>query len=108
MEHFQTKTGKDGQYYFSLVDTNGHALLASEGYTTAAARQNGIESVKKNATDDKRYDRESSSNGKFYFTLKAHNGQVVGKSKMFETESDREEGIAAVKSGAPHAQVTEG
>lgn len=107
MGKFVTKTGKNGQYYFNLVAGNGQVILSSEGYTTAAARENGIESVKKNAGNDSRYERLTSSNGKPYFALKAANGQVIGKSQMYESEAGRDNGIASVKTNAPGASVEE-
>ncbi len=107
MGKFVTKTGKDGQFYFNLLATNGQVILSSEGYTTSAARQNGIDSVKKNAGDDSRYEKLTSTNGKPYFTLKASNGQVIGKSQMYESEAGRDNGIASVKSNAPDAPVVE-
>jgi uncharacterized protein len=107
MGKFATKTGKDGQYYFNLKADNGQVILSSEGYTTTAARQNGIDSVKKNASDDKRFEKQVSGNGKFYFNLKSTNGQVIGKSLMYESEASRDNGIASVKSNAPGAGVTE-
>jgi len=105
MGKFVTKTGKDGQHYFNLLATNGQVILSSEGYTSAAGMNNGIESVKKNAPIDHHFDREVSKNGKFYFTLKATNGQVIGKSQMYESVSSRDNGIESVKKNAPDAQV---
>jgi len=107
MGKFVTKTGNDGQHYFNLKADNGQVILTSEGYTTVAAMQNGIDSVKKNASDDKKYDKQASTNGKFYFNLKASNGQVIGKSQMYENELGRDNGIASVKSNAPNANVIE-
>ncbi len=107
MGKFVRKTGKDNQYYFSLKADNSQIILSSEGYTTTAARENGIESVKKNAPDDARYARLTSSNGKHYFTLKASNGQVIGKSEMYEASSGMENGIASVKSNAPSASIVD-
>jgi uncharacterized protein len=107
MGKFSTKTGNDGQYYFNLKADNGQVILSSEGYTTTATRDNGIESVRKNATDNGKYDKQTSSNGKFYFNLKATNGQVIGKSQMYENESGRDNGIASVKLNAPDAGVAE-
>ncbi len=74
MGKFVTKTGNNGQYYFNLAAGNDQVILSSEGYTTPAARQNGIDSVKKNAGDDACYDKLTVSSGKFYFNLKATNG----------------------------------
>lgn len=107
MGKFVLKTGKNGQYYFNLKADNGQVILSSEGYTTTTARQNGIDSVKANAKDDSKYDRLTSSNEKYYFNLKAGNGQVIGKSEMYDSESGRNNGIESVKSNAPGAAVVE-
>ncbi len=40
-----------GEFRFKLVAGNGQTLAVSEGYTTKAACVNGIESVRKNASD---------------------------------------------------------
>jgi len=107
MGKFATKTGKDGQHYFNLLATNGQVILSSEEYTTTAAMHNGIESVKKNAPDDKHFERADSKNGKFYFNLKASNGQVIGKSQMYESVASRDNGIESVKKNAPDAPTVE-
>jgi uncharacterized protein YegP (UPF0339 family) len=107
MGKFLTKTGKDGQHYFNLVATNGQVILSSEGYSSASAMNNGIESVKKNAPDDGRYERETSKNGKYYFNLKASNGQVIGKSELYESTAGRDNGIESVKKNAPNAPTVE-
>jgi uncharacterized protein YegP (UPF0339 family) len=107
MGKFITKTGNDGQYYFNLKADNGQVILSSEGYTTTTARNNGIESVKKNAGNEANYDRLEAANGKYYFTLKAANSQVIGKSQMYESAQGRDNGIESVKTNAPTAIVTE-
>lgn len=107
MGTFVIKTGTNGQYYFSLKAGNGQKILASEGYTTKSACQNGIDSVKVNAKEDDRYDKKTSTNGKYYFNLKAANGQIIGTSEMYESESGRDNGIASVKTNAPDANVEE-
>jgi uncharacterized protein YegP (UPF0339 family) len=107
MGTFVTKTGADGQFYFNLKANNGLVILTSEGYSTTAAMQNGIDSVKKNATDESKYEKLISSNGKPYFNLKAGNGQVIGKSQLYENDANCDSGIASVKANAPDAGVTE-
>lgn len=103
MGKFVIKTQKDGQVYFNLVAGNGQGILKSEAYTTMAACLNGIESVKKNAPDDARYERKEASNGKPMFNLKAGNGQVIGTSELYESVAARENGIESVKKNAPDA-----
>ena len=80
-------------------------ILASEGYTTKAACLNGVESVKKNSQDEARFDKLESKNGKFYFNLKATNGQIIGTSEMYESTASRDNGIASVAKNAPDASV---
>ena len=81
MGKFVNTIRKNGEFQFNLKADNGQVILSSEGYTTKAARDNGIESVRNNAPDDNRYDRKRSSNDKYYFNLKATNGQVIGTSE---------------------------
>lgn len=107
MGKFIIKTGTNGQYYFSLKADNGQKILSSEGYTTKSGCLSGIDSVKVNSKDDSKYDKRTSSNGKFYFNLKASNGQIIGTSEMYESEFGRDNGIASVKSNAPGASVVE-
>lgn len=93
----------NGEFQFNLKAGNGQTILTSEGYTTKAACENGIDSVRKNASDDKRYERKTSTSNKYYFTLKAGNGQVIGSSEMYESIASRENGIESVKSNAASA-----
>lgn len=51
MGKFEIKIAKNGQHFFNLKAGNGQIILTSEMYTTKAACDNGIESVKKNAPD---------------------------------------------------------
>ncbi len=97
----------NGEFQFRLKAGNGQVILASEGYKTKSACLNGVESVKKNSQEDARFDRLESKNGKFYFNLKATNGQIIGTSEMYETNASMENGIASVAKNAPDAEVKE-
>jgi hypothetical protein len=107
MGQFSVKTGKDGQFYFNLKADNGQIILQSEGYTSRAGCDNGIESVRKNSGESDNYERNTSSNGKYYFTLKAGNGQVIGKSQLYESEDGMVNGIASCVKNAHNAEVVE-
>ena len=48
---FEIYTDKAGEFRFRLKATNGQVIAVSEGYTTHAACENGVASVKKNAVD---------------------------------------------------------
>jgi uncharacterized protein YegP (UPF0339 family) len=48
---FVLKKTSNGQFRFNLKAGNGEIIATSETYTTKAAAENGIESVRKNAAD---------------------------------------------------------
>ncbi len=50
-ERYDRKEAKNGKPFFNLKATNGQIIGTSEMYESAAGRENGIESVKKNAPD---------------------------------------------------------
>ena len=69
MGKFSIKTGKNGELYFNLKAGNGQIILASEGYKSKSACDNGIESVKKNSSDDARFERKVAKNGQHYLGM---------------------------------------
>jgi len=83
---FQDEASKE--YYFSYNDDAGNVLLRSEGYTTEAARDNGIASVEKNAPLEERWKKDTALNGKYhYYALKAGNHQEIARSCYSEDEA---------------------
>lgn len=105
MGKFVITKRKNGEYQFNLKAGNGQTILSSEGYSAKAGCENGIESVRKNSQDDSKYESKTSANEKYYFNLKATNGQIIGTSEMYESVASRDNGIASVKSNAPDATV---
>ncbi len=104
---FELKVSKNGKYFFNLLAGNGQIILSGEMYESKTAAESGIESVQKNSGDDARYERLTSANGDPYFTLKASNGQVIGKSEMYSSASSMENGIESVKANAAGAPIVE-
>lgn len=107
MGKFVVTVRKNGEFQFNLKATNGQVILTSEGYSTKTACLNGIESVRKNASDEKKYEIKVAKNGKPFFNLKASNGQVIGASQMYASEKTMKAGIASVVKNAPEAPVVE-
>lgn len=105
MGKFEITQRKNDEFQFNLKAVNGQVILGSEGYTTKAACMNGVESVKKNSADEKRFEQLTAKNGKFYFNLKATNGQIIGTSQMYASEDSCKNGIASVMNNAPEATV---
>ena len=107
MGKFVITLRKNGEFQFNLKATNGQVILTSEGYNTKAACLNGVESVKKNAPIEARFEVKVAKNGKPFFNLKASNGQVIGASQMYASERTMKAGIASVMKNAPEAEVIE-
>ncbi|MFV0140000.1 YegP family protein [Empedobacter falsenii] len=102
---FEIYQDKAGEYRFRLKAKNGQNILASEGYKQKASCENGIESVRKNSQDDSKFELKEETSGKWHFNLKAANGQIIGTSQSYETESGAKNGIASVKTNALDAEV---
>ena len=102
---FVIKKSSDGQFRFNLKAGNGEIILTSELYKAKASALNGIESVKKNAPLDNRYERKVDKAGHPRFNLKAANGEIIGSSEGYNSEAARENGIQSVKTNAPTAAV---
>lgn len=105
---FVVKTAKNGKVHFNLKSTNGQVILTSEKYESRASAVKGIESVKKNAANDARFERKKGKDGSAYFVLKASNGEPLGRSEMYKRASSMESGIASVAKNAPDAIVIDG
>jgi uncharacterized protein len=95
------------EFQFNLMADNGQVILTSQGYTTKASCENGIESVRTSSVADENFDRNKSINNKDYFNLKAANHHIIGTSEMYESTSGMETGIASVMKNAPVATVEE-
>ena len=93
----------NGEFQFNLKAGNGQVILSSEGYSSKANCINGIASVRKNSQDESKFDSKISTNNKYYFNLKATNGQVIGSSQMYESESSKNNGIRSVRENALEA-----
>ena len=87
-------------YSFAFVTGDGDILVRSENYSAKKGAANGVASVKKNCVEDKRYELKASRDGRFYFNLKAANGQIVATSPMFASDTERSNAIALMKSNA--------
>ncbi len=94
---FELGKSSDGQFRFVLKTGNAETVLTSELYKAKGSAEGGIASVQANCATDIRYERKTAANGKAFFNLKAANGQVIGTSQMYASESSREDGIASVK-----------
>jgi len=94
---FDVNKSKADDFYFVLKAGNGEAVLTSEMYKSKDSANAGIASVQENSGADVHYLRAKAADGRFHFTLKAANHQVIGSSQLYKTEGSRDEGIKSVQ-----------
>ncbi len=104
---FEIYKDKAGEHRFRLKAGNGEVILTSEGYKEKSGCANGIESVRRNSINADRFEKKTTSSGKFRFNLKAANHQVIGTSQSYDSESGRDNGIKSIGRSAPEAKVVE-
>ncbi len=113
------KTADDG-YVFNLKAGNGEVIAVSEIYTTLAACENGIASVRKNAVDANLEDQTidnfekathpkfevyKDKKGEFRFRLKAKNGETIATGEGYASKAGCLNGIESIRKNAPEAEV---
>ena len=117
---YSVKESKAG-FSFRLAASNNQVVGVSEVYSSRAAMEKGIESVRKNAPEANIEDQtaeatEKISNpkfeiycdkaGEFRFRLKARNGEVILASEGYKTKASCEKVIESVRRNAP-AEIAE-
>jgi hypothetical protein len=104
---FRIKRSSDGQFMFNLRAPNNEVILTSERYTRKESALNGVDSVRKNAGNDKRFIRKVASNKQDYFVMRGANHRVIGRSERYSSAAMMEKGIAAVKRYAAAAKLVD-
>jgi len=107
MKALLKKSSAAEPFSFTFVNEEGKMLLKSENYKAKDSASKGINSVKKNCIEDKRYVLKESTNGMFFFNVKSANGQVVATSAMYPSVQDRTDAINHVKTNAPGCSIEE-
>ncbi len=102
---FEVYKDKAGEFRFRLKAANGQNILSSEGYSAKASCLNGVESVKKNSQSPDRFTEKKTPSGKFRFNLTSSNGQVVGTSQSYSSESGCSNGMKSVAECSPSAST---
>lgn len=96
---------KTKKFHFRLKAANGQIILTGQAYKDKAGCENGVASVQKNGRVENMYEIKNSSDGRKYFVLKSGNGQVIGQSQMYKSESGLKNGIISVGNNVANARV---
>lgn len=112
----ETNTG----YVFNLKADNGQVIAVSQVYSSEAACQNGIDSVKKNAVmanledqtvenfatvPNPKFEIYTDKAGEFRFRLKARNGEIIATGEGYKAKASCLNGIDSIRRNAPDADV---
>ena len=84
---FESFKGQDGRFYFHFNAADGSALLFSQAYRREIDRDKGVQSVIKNAANENHFS-QAGTEGLFYFTLRASNGQEIARSRYYANAKD--------------------
>lgn len=104
---------------FDLKAENGDVLVTSEVYSGEAACLDGVNSVKNSSAGEiedqtaepvaekkhPKFELYTDKGGDYRFRLKARNGKIVATSGSFKSADAALAVIAAVKEGAPEAEI---
>ena len=103
--YYELKKGASGKFSFVLKAGNHEVILTSQSYDSKASAEGGIDSVRRHGPEAKNFEKKSSSASQPYFVLKSSNGQIIGTSEMYSSESARDNGIASVQTNSPSTTV---
>lgn len=93
---FEIFKGLDSKHYFHLRAKNGEIVAQSQAYSSNAKAKAGVASVQTNGVTAARYTVLNAVDGRFYFVLKATNGQVIARSQLYSTKYSAERGVETV------------
>lgn len=107
------REAKDGTWYFVLTATNGRIIGTSELYASKSAAQAGITAtvnVVKNTVEQgpaaqgaTRFEVFKGMDARYYFHLRAQNGQIILSSQGYSTRTSANNGVASVKTNGANA-----
>ncbi len=84
---------KDSNYRFSLKAKSGHTLLNSIDFTDKIQMNEAIKALGVTAITRNHFERKTNHAGQFLFNLKDDNGNLIGRSQLYDSEMGMENGM---------------
>ena len=97
------KQSKKGEFFFTLLASNGQHMLSSDIYASKPSALECIASARDNGVIAAQFVTHKAKDGRFYFTLQSSSGQVIGCSEMYRMAKARDSAIAVVMRNAGSA-----
>jgi len=105
LDNYDLLEAQNGEWYFNLEAGNGEIIGTSETYTTKWGAEQGIIAVDRNVGDylahqasrtGARFVVSETTDGQYYFVLRAGNGEIVLQSESYTTEPNALNGTFSV------------
>lgn len=96
----------NAKFMFNLKADNHQVILTSQVYEQKQSALDGIASVQANGPLSKNFEHKLSNSAEPYFVLKAQNGEIIGKSQMYSSQSAAELGISSVQVHCRSEEIT--
>jgi uncharacterized protein YegP (UPF0339 family) len=103
---YTVNTVGTSEFQWNLKARDAQTMLSGKVYPAKADAETVIESCRINSPDDARYERLTAKDARYYFVLRAENGEIIGTSETYPTAVAREKGIALCKESGPLAKTT--
>ena len=91
-----TKENGNG-YRFRITSESGHLLLNSRLFSDEEKAHNMAKKLPQITAAQNVFERKTNHEGKFLFTLKNTDGQIIGQSQLYSSEAGMENGIKNLK-----------
>lgn len=95
---FESYAGPDNIHYVKMLDNTGRVILQCTGCPSPLNNVKCINTIRSSAQNEALYERSSTPEGKWYFTLRSSKGETIAISRMHNSSAELEHAIAAVKS----------
>ena len=93
------------QLSFVLTARNGQILLESPAFSSLDKCRDGIQAIRDHAAQDEHYQRQTTTEKKWYFELTSAEGSLLATGRPYTQRHGCERGIRAAKRIAPDAPV---
>ena len=86
-------TQTDNGHQFKVQTQNGDTLLTSIAYKDKEEMDRTIKNLMAVNANKNHFERKTTTEGKFIFSLKGDSGQKIGHSELYDSEAGMENGI---------------
>ena len=102
-EIYQSK--KTNEFHFRLKAANGQVILTGQSYKDKTSCENGVAYIQENGRVDSMYELQETPDGRKYFILRSGDGQIIGQSQMYRSESGLKNGVISVGNNVANARL---